>query len=203
MERWRGWRAVPSRGSAVGQDTPHGLPATRCPPWPTHGCQGPQKSASVGKSLQDTAGPSPSTLGSERLPGAEQGQGLLSQFHGFGGKVDAWSCRDGSIPGVFYGCNPPGFPMLWERVNPWDCSAASPGELCWTRFSVCCSPAPCPSCRSPAGSAPSGFLPSSAGAPWGSDNPLSSPPPRWNAPDAGKGSVGFTAGKTPQIPSRG
>lgn len=118
MERWRGWRAVPSRGGAVGQDTPHGLPATRCPPWPTHGCQGPQKSASVGKSLQDTAGPSPSTLGSERLPGAEQGQGLLSQFHGFGGKVDAWSCRDGSIPGVFYGCNPPGFPMLWERVNP-------------------------------------------------------------------------------------
>lgn len=118
MERWRGWRSVPSRGGAVGQDTPHGLPATRCPPWPTHGCQGPQKSASVGKSLQDTAGQSPSTLGWERLPRAEQGQGLLPQFHGFGGKMDAWSCRGGSIPGVFYGCNPPGFPMLWERVNP-------------------------------------------------------------------------------------
>lgn len=63
-ERMQKGEAEPSRGGAVGQDTLLGLTATRCPPWPTQGCQGPQKSGRVGKSLQNRQlSPSPAWMG--------------------------------------------------------------------------------------------------------------------------------------------
>lgn len=183
----------------MGQDTPHGLPATRCPPWPTHGCQGPQKSGRVGKSLQNAAAQSLSSLGWERVPGAEQGQGLLPQFHGFGGKVDAWSWRDGSIPGVLHSVSSSwlfhalgkGEILFFTGIAMQPCL----GSLCWSSLSMCCS------CSVPILQAqcPQGSFPAVPGIPGAWIFPF---PPRWNAPRAGKGSVGFTAGKTPQIPSR-
>lgn len=139
----------------MGQDTPHRLPATRCPPWPAHGCQGPQKSGSVGKPLQDTAGLSQSTLGWERAPGAEQGQGRgcypnsmvlgeggcpelgrgrgcypSSMVLGEGGclELEGWIHPWCFILGIILLA----FPGFGEGEIHWDCNS-------WEKGSLCCS----------------------------------------------------------------
>lgn len=176
----------------MGQDTPHGPPATRCPPWLTHGCHGPQKLGRVGKSLQDMAGESLSPLGSERVPGAEKGQGRCCDNSM--ALVGRWMpAPGGRAPSLvdYAGCDPPGFPMLWERGE--STGIAVPDLLDGPRFSMSCSLL----CAHPAGPGQGQRPRDSFPAPQGFDNPLPSPPPPpslWNSPHAGKGSVGFTAG---------